>query len=447
MSGLAHRVDALRSSEQDLADLGAAMHAAMGRLYPICRSITGDGVRETLDVLGKSLNIQRHGVPSGTDAFDWTINDEWNVRDAYIADRQGRRVVDFRQLNLHLVGYSVPVRATMTLDELRPHLHTLPDRPEWIPYRTTYYRRDWGFCLSQRQLESMGDGPYEVVVDTTLEPGELTYGELVIPGDSDEEVMITSHVCHPSLANDNCSGLAVAMEVARLLGSLPSRRFTYRFLFAPGTIGSITWLSRNADVLPSIRHGLVLTGLGGPGDLVYKRTRRGACDIDRAAAHVVSQHGGEVRDYSPYGYDERQFNAIGFDLPFGRLSRTPHGEYPEYHTSADDLSFVKPSEVAGSFLAVLEILDVLESDECYRNLSPYGEPQLGKRGLYPTTGGKQATDAVMAMLWVLAYSDGSTSLLDVAAVAGTEFASLRRAAADLESAGLLAAVRGPGRTL
>jgi aminopeptidase-like protein len=435
---LAHCVDALRSGERDPAELGEAMHSAMSRLYPICRSISGDGVRATLDVLAESLDLERRGVPSGTQAFDWTVNDEWNVRDAYIADRQGRRVVDFRKHNLHLVSYSVPVRATMTLSELRPHLHTLPDRPDWIPYRTTYYNRDWGFCLSERQLQAMDEGPYDVVVDTTLAPGELTYGELVLPGESTDEVMISAHVCHPSLANDNLAGIAVATEVARTLQALGSRRYTYRFLFAPGTIGSLVWLSRNADVLPRLRHGLVLTGLGGPGKLVYKRSRRGGRDIDRAAAHVVTRRDGEVRDYSPYGYDERQFNAIGFDLPFGRLTRTPHGEYPEYHTSADDLSFVKPPELAESYLAVLEILDVLEHDGCYENLSPYGEPQLGKRGIYPTTGGRPATEAVMAMLWVLAYSDGSTSLLDIASVASTAFPSLRRAAGTLEAAGLLA---------
>jgi aminopeptidase-like protein len=434
---LARSVDALRSGDQDLHERGEAMYAAVARLYPLCRSITGDGVRATLDILAESLPIERRGVPSGTTAFDWTVPDEWNVRDAYIADRQGRRVVDFRRHSLHLVSYSVPVRATMTLDELRPHLHTLADRPDWIPYRTTYYHRNWGFCLADEQLRSMDEGPYEVVIDSSLEPGELTYGELVLPGESAEEVVISAHVCHPSLANDNLSGIAVAMEVARSLRACSARRFTYRFLFAPGTIGSLTWLSRNADVLSRIRHGLVLTGLGGSGPLVYKRSRRGERDVDRAAAHVVARRGGEIRSYSPYGYDERQFNAIGFDLPFGRLSRTPHGEYPEYHTSADDLSFVKPSELAESYLAVLEILDVLENDEAYRNLSPYGEPQLGKRGLYPSTGGKPATDMVMAMLWVLAYSDGSTSLLDIASIAGSDFAGQRGAASALLAAGLL----------
>jgi aminopeptidase-like protein len=435
--GISTLVDDLRSGQFDTAALGVAMQAAMEKMYPICRSLTGDGVRATLDILDDSLELQRRTVPSGTRAFDWTVNDEWNVRDAYIADASGRRVVDFREHNLHLVGYSVPVRATMTLDELRPHLHTLPDHPDWIPYRTSYYNRTWGFCLTERQLRSLGDGPYDVVVDATLEAGELTYAELVIPGETTDEVMLTSHLCHPSMANDNLSGLAVATEVARTLRSLPSRRFTYRFLFAPGTIGSITWLSRNPEVLPRIKHGLVLTGLGGPGRLVYKRTRHGSRDIDRAVSHVVARRGGEVRGYSPYGYDERQFNAIGFDLPFGRLSRTPHGEYPEYHTSADDLSYVASAELVDAYAAILAVVDVLEVDARYQNLSPHGEPQLGKRGIYPTMGGKSASDAVMAMLWTLAYSDGSVSLLDIAETADMDFADIRTAAKTLSGADLL----------
>jgi len=435
---VAGRVDALRSGGgAELAAVGERLQATMRRMYPICRSITGDGVRETLDIVEESVKLERHTVPSGTHAFDWTVNDEWNVREAYIADREGHRVVDFRDHNLHLVSYSAPVRATLTLDELRPHLHTLPEHPDWIPYRTTYYNRTWGFCLSERQLSGMDDGPYDVVVDSTLGPGELTYGELLIPGDTADEVMFTTHVCHPSMANDNLSGIVVAAELARLLQSLPRRRLTYRFLFAPGTIGSIVWLSRNPDMLDRIRHGVVLTGLGGPGPLVYKRTRLGDREIDRAGSHVVTRRSGEVRSYSPYGYDERQFNSLGFDLPFGRLSRTPHGEYPEYHTSADNLSYVKPAELADSFVALLELVDVLENDARPVNLHPHGEPQLGKRGLYPTVGGKSAGDAVMAMLWTLAYTDGSTSLLDIATIADLDFAQLRAAATALTGAGLL----------
>jgi aminopeptidase-like protein len=414
------------------------MRRRMERLYPICRSISGDGVRETLAILGETQPLEVVGVPTGTQVFDWTIGDEWNVRRAWIADADGRRVVDLADHTLHVVSYSVPVRATLTREELLPHLHSLPDRPDWIPYRTSYYTRDWGFCLRHRDLERLGPGPFEVVVDATLEPGELVYGEAYLPGELTDEVLITSHVCHPSLVNDNLSGLTVAVELARWLAALPRRRYSYRFLFAPGTIGSLTWLHQNQARLDRLRHVLVLTGLGGGGPLVYKRTRHGDRPIDRAAVHVVGRHGGELRDYSPYGYDERQFNSVGFDLPAGRLTRTPHGEYPEYHTSADDLDFVGDDELEEAWQALTEIVDVLEGDDTYVNLSPFGEPQLGKRGLYPTTGGRSATDAVMAMLWTLAATDGRTSLLEVADRSGMSFGQVRAAANDLLGAGLLA---------
>lgn len=425
---------------------GERMRALMEELYPICRSMTGDGVRATLDIMARSLPLRQHSVPSGTQVFDWTVNDEWNVRDAYVADRFGNRVIDFQEHNLHLVAYSEPVRARMTLAELRPHLHTRPSylgsmplaHPDWIPYRTSYYERTWGFCLSANRLQSLDEGPYDVVVDTSLEPGELSYGEVVVPGDSTEEVLLSAHVCHPSLANDNLSGLVVAAELIRALQSLGRRRYTYRFLFAPGTIGSITWMSRNVEVLPRIRHGLVLAGLGGPGGLVYKRTRNGARDIDRVVAHVLRGECGEVRDYSPYGYDERQFNAIGFDLPVGSLSRTPHGEYPEYHSSADNLDFVRPDELVDALQSLLRVVDVLENDRVYLNLSPYGEPQLGKRGLYRSADGSGAD--VTAMLWTLAYTDGRTPLLDIAEKAHLPFADVRAASDRLLGAGLLTEV-------
>jgi len=408
----------------------------MERLYPISRSLTGDGVRETLRVLAETVPLETVGVPTGTEVYDWTIGDEWNVREAWIADRSGRHVVDFADHNLHLVGYSTPVRARLGLAELLPHLHALPDHPDWIPYRTSYYHRDWGFCLTARQLESLTDDEYEVVIDADLGPGELVYGEVLVPGEVDDEVIVTSHVCHPSLANDNLSGLTVAVELAAWLAAR-SRHYSYRFVFAPGTIGVLTWLSRNPEARARIRHGLVLTGLGGGGPLVWKRTRHGARAVDVAAAHVVRRLGGEVRAYSPYGYDERQFNAVGFDLPVGRLSRTPHGEYPEYHTSADNLDFVTDDELAESFSALTRIIDVLEGDATYVNLSPYGEPQLGSRGLYPAMGGQAASDAVMAMLWTLAYADGTTSLVEIAELAGLDFSQVRHAADDLLEAGLL----------
>jgi aminopeptidase-like protein len=417
--------------------LGQVLHQRMAELYPICRSITGDGLRQTLRLIGQQIPLEVKAVSSGTQVFDWTINEEWNVRDAYIADLDGRRLVDFRAHNLHLVNYSVPVRDRLRFDELRPHLHTLPEHPDWIPYRTTYYSRTWGFCLSHAQLEALGPGPFDVVIDTSLAAGELNYGELVIPGDDEDEVIISAHVCHPSLANDNLSGIAVATELAKALLAAERRRRTYRFLFAPGTIGSIAWLSEHPDVWPRIRHGLVLTGLGGGGRLVYKRTRNGSRLIDRAAGYVVGRSGGEIRGYSPYGYDERQYNAVGFDIPVGRLSRTPHGEYPEYHTSADNLDFVGADELAASYAAAWEIIQILERNQSYRNLSPYGEPQLGKRGLYPAVGGKAASDAVMAMLWTLGYSDGEHSVLDIAEVSGLSFSAINEAVNKLAGARLL----------
>ncbi|MBL0748521.1 DUF4910 domain-containing protein [Nocardioides sp. G10] len=417
------------------------MRAWMTAAYPICRSISGDGVRGTLDLLADVLpdgaTLERTGVPSGTQVFDWTIADEWNVREAWVRGPDGQRVVDLADHTLHLVGYSAPVHARVPLEELRRHLHSLPDRPDWIPYRTSYYHRDWGFCLRHRDLQGLPPGDYEVLVDATLEPGELVYGEVVLPGSTDGEVLVSSHVCHPSLANDNLSGLAVATELLRLLAARPERRHTYRFLFAPGTIGSLTWLSRNTDRLDRIRHGLVITGLAGGGPLVYKQTLRGTRTVDDAAAHVVRARGGEVRPYAPWGYDERQFNAVGFDLPVGRLTRTPHGEYPEYHTSADDLAFVGDDELVDALDALVEIVDVLEGDATYANLSPFGEPQLGRHGLYPTTGGHSADQEVMAMLWTLGLSDGITSLLEVAARSGLPFADVRAAADRLCAAGLL----------
>jgi aminopeptidase-like protein len=378
-----------------------------------------------------------HAVPSGTPAFDWTLPPEWNARAAWIADAEtGERLVDLADHTLHLVSYSTPFHGRISRAELEPHLHSLPEHPDWIPYRTSYYHRDWGFCLTQRQRDALGDGLFDVLVDTTLAPGELVYGELVVPGTSTDEVLISSHVCHPSLVNDNLSGLSVAVELAQRLAER-EHRLTYRFLFAPGTVGSLTWLSRNAEVLPRLRHVLVLTGLGGGGPLTYKRTRHGDRPLDRAAMHVVGRREGRVVDYSPYGYDERQFNALGFDLSAGRLTRTPHGEYPEYHTSADDLGFVTDAELRESLTAIEEILEVLEEDRTLRNLAPYGEPQLGRYGLYPTTGGRSADDAVMAMLWLLACSDGATPVLAIAERAGLPFGVLRRAADDLEKAGLL----------
>jgi aminopeptidase-like protein len=406
----------------------------MRELFPICRSITGDGVRETLAAVGRRIPLELHEVPSGTEVLDWTVPEEWNIEDAYIA-KDGRRVVDFRKSNLHVVSYSEPVRAVMPLTELRQHLHVLPEHPEWIPYRTSYYSRAWGFCLSQRQLDGLESGDYEVVIDSTLEPGSLTYGECFLPGDREDEVLLTTHVCHPSLANDNLSGIALLTEIGSRLQDVP-RSLSYRLLFIPGTIGSITWLARNEARVSKIVGGLVLACIGDRASLTYKRSRRGDALVDRAASYVLGQ--GQVVDFIPWGWDERQFNSPGFDLPVGSLSRSREGEYEEYHSSADDLELVRPEALEEALHAVLEILVVLDTDRRYLNLAPKGEPQLGKRGLYPRVGGPAAEQDQLAMLWVLNQSDGQHSLLDIADRSGIPFASLRRSALKLLEAGLVA---------
>ncbi|WP_237103445.1 DUF4910 domain-containing protein [Nonomuraea sp. MG754425] len=417
---------------------GEEMHALVERLYPLCRSITGDGVRATLDVVGELLELAVHEVPTGTRVLDWTIPQEWNIRDAYVKDPAGRRVVDFERSNLHVVGYSVPVSATMTLEELRPRLHTLPGQPGLVPYRTSYYAETWGFCLSQDTLDGMGEGPYEVVIDSTLSDGHLTYAEHVVPGRTDDEVLISCHVCHPSLANDNLAGIAVATALAAGLARGPRPRHTYRFLFAPGTIGAITWLARNRERAGRVRHGLTLACAGDRGGLTYKRSRRGDAPIDRVMAHVLRERPHTIVDFSPYGYDERQFCSPGFDLPVGSLTRTPYAGYPEYHTSGDDLDFVSPRAMADTLDALRSAVEVLEQDGRYENLSPYGEPQLGRRGLYGSLGGRSDTkQAQMAMLWVLNLSDGEHSLLDVAGRSGLPFRAVAEASAALEAAGLL----------
>lgn len=411
------------------------MHALVERLYPLCRSITGDGVRATLEIVGEHLDLAVHEVPTGTPVLDWTIPKEWNIRDAFIKDPSGRRVVDFRRSNLHVVGYSVPVSATMTLEELRPHLHTLPDQPDLVPYRTGYYAETWGFCLSRRTLDGMGEGPYEVVIDSTLADGHLTYAEHVVRGRSDDEVLISCHVCHPSLANDNLAGIAVAVALA---SRLEAPRYTYRFVFAPGTIGAITWLARNRDRASRIRHGLTLACAGDRGTLTYKRSRRGDAGIDRVMTHVLRERPHTVVDFSPYGYDERQYCSPGFDLPVGSLTRTPYAGYPEYHTSGDDPGFVAPEAMADTLEALWSAVEVLEHDGRYQNLSPYGEPQLGRRGLYGSLGGRSDTkQAQMAMLWVLNLSDGAHGLLDIADRSGLPFRAVAEAAGALEGAGLL----------
>ncbi|MFC4329202.1 DUF4910 domain-containing protein [Streptomyces andamanensis] len=420
---------------------GEEMYALVERLYPLCRSITGDGVRATLEIVGEYVPLRVHEVPTGTQVLDWTVPQEWNIRDAYVADASGRRVVDFAASSLHVLGYSVPVAATLPLAELREHLYTLPEHPSWVPYRTSYYKPEWGFCLAQETLDALPEGEYEVRVDSTLADGHLTYAEHVVPGQVPDEVLVSAHVCHPSLANDNLAGIAVAVFLARALAE-QQPYYTYRFLFAPGTIGAITWLARNAERVGRVRHGLVLACAGDPGRLTYKRSRRGDAEIDQVLRHVLtdSERPHEIREFTPYGYDERQFCSPGFDLGVGSLSRTPYAGYPEYHTSADDLDLVSPEAMADTLAVCREAFAVLDRNRRYVNLSPYGEPQLGRRGLYDSLGGRSdAKEAQLAMLWVLSLSDGEHSLLDVAERSGLPFDAVAAAADALHGAGLVKA--------
>jgi aminopeptidase-like protein len=413
------------------ADAAKAILQLARELAPICRSITGDGVRQTLSILSREIPIAIREVPTGTAVLDWTVPKEWNIRDAYIKDLNGERLVDFQKCSLHVINYSVPVKARMTRAELEPYLHSLPNQPTAIPYKTSYYRETWGFCLSQQQRDQLGEGPFEVCIDSSLQSGALTYGELLVPGTLKDEFLFSTHCCHPYMANDNLSGIGLSVQLAKHLLSSPSR-LSYRFLFIPGTIGSITWLAQNDS--SHIRHGLVLTCLGDPGAFTYKKTRHGNALIDRVVDHVLNRSGVAyaVEDFIPYGYDERQYNSPGFKLPIGALMRTPNGRYPQYHTSDDNLDFITAEALAGSYETLCAIIDLFEYNRKFLNLSPRGEPQLGRRGLYDGT-----QDDTLALLWVLNFSDGEFPLLDIAERAKMPFATIKRAADRLSGAGLL----------
>jgi aminopeptidase-like protein len=423
---------------RDQAEIGRDLQGFAASLYPICRSITGNGIRQTLAMIQDRIPLRIHEVPTGTHVFDWAVPKEWNIRDAYIKASDGKRVIDFQRHNLHVMNYSHPVHATLSLSEIKPHLLTIPEHPDLIPYRTSYYEENWGFCLSHNQMLALDDGEYEVCIDSTLEDGNLTYGECYLPGRSSDEVLISCHACHPSLANDNLSGLAVVTSLAEYLSGR-DLRYSYRFLFVPGTIGAITWLAQNREITKRIRHGLVLTCIGDAGGFNYKKSRRGNAEIDRAVACVLRNCGesSEIHEFSPYGYDERQYCSPGFNLPVGCLMRSVWGTFPEYHTSADNLDFIQPKSLAGSLHACVAIMEVLEENRKDVNLNPYCEPQLGRRNLYASTGGASSRKEIDARLWVLNYSDGEHSLLDIAERSNIPFSTISEAVNSLIQAGLL----------
>jgi len=431
-------------ARDDLPD-GAALHARVAQLYPILRSITGPGVRDSLRLLAEHAPVRPCSVPTGSTVLDWTVPPEWHLHDAFVADASGTRLIDAGTHNLHVVNFSAPVDAMLTREELEPHLHSLPDQPDRIPYRTHYYHRDWGFCLSHRAREALGEGPFHVVVDAEFRTGCLDWGELYIPGDSSDEILVSTHVCHPSLANDNVSGMVLATAWAAQRLAVGRSPLSWRFVFVPGTIGAISWLASRRDAMPPVVGGLVLTGLGDGAPFTWKRTPDGAAWIDRLVERVLGDTRPDhhaILDFGPYGYDERQYCSPGFDLPVGRLTRGVHGTFAQYHTSGDDLDFVTPAGLADGLATLCAIGNAIDADRVYRNLQPYGEPQLGRRGLYGKLGAlADPGEAQMAMLWLLNRSDGSTSLLDIAARSGIALATLDATARTLVEHDLLEPVR------
>jgi aminopeptidase-like protein len=415
------------------------LYDMIGEMFPLNRSLTGAGVRKTLGIVARHIGLEIHEVESGTAVLDWHVPMEWNIRSGTIKTLDGRCLIDFAQHNLHVMGYSKPVSGVFSRAELARRVHTLPDQPDLIPYRTGYYADDWGFCLPDRLWQSMTDESYRVDVDSDLSPGSMTYGEFFVPGETRHEVLITCHVCHPSLANDNLSGIAILTALARRQSERRGR-LGYRFLFLPATIGAITWLARNEARADRIEHGLVLTCLGDGGPFHYKQSRKGAT-IDRAVAHVLKHSGEphEVMPFNPYGYDERQFCSPGFDLSVGCLMRGVHGTFPEYHTSADNLDFVKPEALDRSYAVLEAVLDLLDGNCTYQRVDGRGEPQLGRRGLYRAIAGQREAGGAtqMDLLWFLNLADGRHSLLDMAIRADVPFARLEAAARLALDAGLV----------
>ncbi len=474
-------------------DVGDRMYQFACQMFPWHRSIMGAGVRRTLEAIGQHIPLQIRSVPSGTDVLGWKIPDEWVIRNAFVHDELGQTVIDYQRSNLHVVNYSTPVDRRMTWDELKPHLHTLPDRPDWIPYRTSYFQQTWGFCLSHHDFERIaasGQREYHVRIDAEFKPGTLEYGELVLPGRRQDEMLFTTHICHPSLANDNLSSIVVLTELAKQLAAETEREFTQRFLFAPATIGAITWLAINRHNAHRIRAGLVLANLGDSGSFHYKQSRQGDALIDRIASKVIDRQPvkTQTREFTPFGYDERQYCSPGFNLPMGRLTRTPNDEYPQYHTSADDLSLISPSALAESLSMCFDIATEFtqaamnvsnwrtsscasseiardlkdlsknaasqrpfELDQRFLNTHPECEPPLGVYGLYRGYG--QSNNFVdqqlfqQAVLWVLNYSDGLHSLADIQQISHLDIDVVQRSTERLLECGLLRPCEDSGRSV
>ncbi len=437
--------------------IGNEMFQLMEELFPICRSITGNGVRQTLKILKKYIPLEIHEVPTGTKVFDWTIPKEWNIQDACIINPNGERIVDFKKSNLHIVNYSTPVNQKISLSELKKHIHTIPEKPDLIPYVTSYYSENWGFCMSHEQFLDLKEGEYHIIINSKLESGNLTYGEYLIPGKSTDEILLSCYICHPSMCNDNLSGVVLLTMLAKYLQNFKNN-YSIRFLFIPETIGAITWLHINERNISKIKHGLIATCLGDSGNLTYKKTRDGDQEIDKTVANVLKKSNKKFRvlDFFPWGSDERQFCSPGFNLPIGSLFRSIYGTngFPEYHTSGDNLDFMSVKSLAESFSTYLSILFELENNfhlqndksnlsknlithskkdalksVKYLNLNPKCEPQLGKRGIYHQIGGQESTmkerKIEFEIFWILNLSDGNNSIQDISERSGIPLKDLQ----------------------
>ncbi|MCI0564620.1 MAG: DUF4910 domain-containing protein [Nitrososphaera sp.] len=411
------------------------------RLFPICRSITGEGIRATLKIIQEHVPFDLIEVPSGTKVLDWEIPREWNIRDAYIKNAACERIVDFQKSNLQVVSYSLPVHCYMTLEELRPHLHTLPLQPNAIPYLTSYYQEDWGFCLTYNQYQALLDGEYEVCIDSSLEPGSLTLAEAVLPGETDQEVLFSTYCCHPSMANNELSGPIIVTLLYKYLASLGMRRYTYRFYYGPETIGVVAYLSlRGQHLKEKLVVGLVVTCCGDRGSFTYKRVRESKNMLDKAVIHSLKHSNVDfkVLPFFPTGSDERQYCSPGFNLPVGSLMRSMYGTYPEYHTSLDNLDFISIASLLETFRVYINVIYTLEHNRFYKNLKPFGEPRLGKYGLYHSLGGqKQQSQYTKQLRYLLNFSDTNHDLVDIADLLGQPIWECEAALNDLISVGLL----------
>lgn len=436
----------LRDPRTPIAETARQLQQTLERLMPLCRSLTGEPNRETLRVLAEIAPITLHEVPSGTPVLDWVVPDEWAIRGAWIADAEGRRLVDFADHNLHVVSYSTPVNAPMHWAELAPHVHTHPTLPEAIPYRTSYYRRDWGFCVTHAQQAALAAaaGPLQVCIDSTLQPGSLSYGELLLPGQRSEQILLSAYICHPSMANDSLSGAVLLAWLAKWLAAQPDRQYSYRFVWVPETIGAVAWLARNAEAARQIHMGLVVTTCGGPGPLSTKQSWDAKHPINRLVHEVLTARGRPFKTYpfDIHGSDERQYSSPGFRINMASVHKDRYYEYAQYHSSADDLGFVNGAQLAEALQVHQQLIERLEQREVYRRTQPGGEVMLSKHDLYPKQGGQQRPELggrseLDLILWLLWHADGRQSLCDIAHALDVDINLLRPLALRLCEAGVL----------